>query len=218
MDFVMWNEYWESWYPGSLNDIRRTLRGIEHAFPGKPLVISEYGYLYSYPGFDGGEKRMIEVLNSHTELFREFDFIGGAIFFCYNDYRTQMGDMGTGVLKQRISGVTDLFGRRKRSFDALRSQATPVLLELKEREGQLEASITAQTKLPCYRLVGYRLRWTVFGKWDTPEERFEAELPVLEPGKSVTLLISTGIKHMRWIDFELLRPTGFSAVSTRWKV
>ena len=43
MDFISWNEYWESWTPGTVADMTRNLEEIHRAFPGKPIVVSEYG-------------------------------------------------------------------------------------------------------------------------------------------------------------------------------
>ncbi|HJY91707.1 MAG TPA: glycoside hydrolase family 2 TIM barrel-domain containing protein, partial [Candidatus Acidoferrum sp.] len=44
MDFVEANEYFGTWAPGSAADAARYLDKIHAAFPGKPIVISEYGY------------------------------------------------------------------------------------------------------------------------------------------------------------------------------
>ncbi|MFC1614628.1 glycoside hydrolase family 2 protein [Gemmatimonadota bacterium] len=216
MDFVEWNEYWESWYPGSLDDLRGTLEQIHRAFPGKPLVISEYGYLYSYPGFSGGEVRMIELLCQQTELFREFDFIGGTIYFCYNDYRTQKHDIGRGPLRQRACGVVNVLGERKKSFETLRRQCSPVkALRLKRQRGMLSATVTARDTLPSHRLHGYRLRWTVYGPEEAPAERYTASLPDLDPGGEATVQLPFEEKAPSGVRVEVLRPTGFS-VSTGW--
>src|SRR5664279_1724148 len=31
------------------------------------------------------------------------------LFFCYNDYRTHVGDRGMGALQQRVHGVVDVY-------------------------------------------------------------------------------------------------------------
>jgi len=38
MDFIEWNEYYESWYPGTPEDLRRNLEEIHQAFPDKRLL------------------------------------------------------------------------------------------------------------------------------------------------------------------------------------
>lgn len=110
MDFIEWNEYYESWYGGTPDDVRRNLEEIHRAFPDKPIVISEYGYCACTPERPEGDARRIEILRTHTGVCREKEYVGGLIFFCYNDYRTHIGDKGTGVMKQRIHGVVDLLG------------------------------------------------------------------------------------------------------------
>ncbi len=120
MDFVEWNEYYESWYPGTPEDLRRNLEEIHQAFSDKPIVISEYGWCACTPDRPEGDSRRIQVLRDHTRICRETKFVGGLIFFCYNDYRTHIGDKGTGVMKQRIHGVVDLFGSRTPSYLPLR--------------------------------------------------------------------------------------------------
>ena len=44
MDYVMWNEYYESWYAGTPADWRAIWMRSTRRFPDKPIVISEYGY------------------------------------------------------------------------------------------------------------------------------------------------------------------------------
>ena len=44
MDFIEWNEYYESWMKGTAEDMQRNLEAIHRAFPDKAIVISEYGY------------------------------------------------------------------------------------------------------------------------------------------------------------------------------
>lgn len=55
---------------------------------------------------------IISRLDLHTAAYRTRGFVGGVIFFCYNDYRTHVGDRGVGVLKQRVHGVVDVYEQR----------------------------------------------------------------------------------------------------------
>jgi len=66
------------------------------------MVISEYGCCA--PERRGGEERRIENLRTHDDVIRSKDFVGGAIFFCYNDYRTHMGDRGNRRLAAMRAG------------------------------------------------------------------------------------------------------------------
>jgi beta-glucuronidase len=218
LDFIEWNEYYESWYPGNPDSVRRSLQQIHEAFPHKPVVISEYGYCECKPERLGGDARRVEILRDHTQACREFDFVAGTIFFDYNDYRTHIGDKGVGPLKQRVHGVVDLYGNRKPSFEALRQEASPVeSLQLAAGEGSLSATVATRQTLPAYTLEGYTLRWMIFGFDDLPMEEGSAALPELSPGQQATLRIGFQEKHPTRVRVDVLRPTGFSAFTAWWK-
>ena len=125
LDFISWNEYYESWYKGDVSNVRKNVEAIQKAFPGKMIVISEYGYCECAPGREGGDAKRVDILREHNAIYREFPNVGGLIFFCYNDYRTHIGDKGLGVMKQRVHGVVDLYGVRKPSFEQLRREVEP---------------------------------------------------------------------------------------------
>jgi beta-galactosidase len=218
LDFIEWNEYYESWYPGNPDSVRRNLQQIHEAFPHKPVVISEYGYCECKPDRLGGDARRIEIMRDHTQACRQFEFVAGTIFFDYNDYRTHIGDKGVGPLKQRVHGVVDLYGNRKPSFEALRQEASPVEgLQLAAGEGSLSATVATRQTLPAYTLEGYTLRWVVFGFDDLPMEEGSAALPKLSPGQQATLRIEFQEKRPTRVRVDILRPTGFSALTVWWK-
>jgi beta-galactosidase len=218
LDFISWNQYYGSWYPGDANSVRHNLQEIHEAFPNKPVVISEYGYCECKPDRVGGDAHRIELMRSQTQACREFDFVAGTIFFDYNDYRTHIGDKGVGPLKQRVHGVVDLYGNRKPSFDALRQEASPVgSLQLTTGDGLLSATVTTRKTLPAYTLEGYTLRWIVFGFDDLPMEEGSAPLPKLAPGQQATVRIGFQEKHPTRVRVDVLRPTGFSTLTAVWR-
>lgn len=218
LDFVSWNEYYESWYGGNVDSARRNLEAIHRAFPSKPIVISEYGYCECTPERSGGDARRIEILRDHTNAYREFDFVAGAIFFDYNDYRTHIGDKGTGALKQRVHGVVDLYGNRKPSFEALRQESSPIeSLQLNAEGGALKARLKIRETLPAYTLDGYTLRWINFGFGDLPMEQGATVLPRLSPGEQLTVPIHFHEMNTRRVRVDVMRPTGVSALTAWWK-
>jgi beta-glucuronidase len=79
MDYIMWNEYYESWYGGTPADMARNLDDIHRAFPEKPIVISEYGYCACTAERPEGDGRRIEVLRAHNAVFRKTDYVAGLI-------------------------------------------------------------------------------------------------------------------------------------------
>lgn len=218
MDFIEWNEYYESWYPGTPETLRQNLEEIHRAFPDKPIVISEYGYCACKADRPEGDARRIEIFHDHNRIFREIEAVGGLIFFCYNDYRTHIGDRGLGVTKQRIHGVVDLYGNRKPSFEEVRRESSPV--EAIRVQGQPQAfnvTVQARKAIPAYPLHGYRLRAVFFGYGEIPIEHIIVPLETLNPGDKVTVPINFKQKEPLYVRFDVLRPTGSSALTRVWK-
>ena len=218
MDFIEWNEYYETWYPGTPESVKRNVDEIAAAFPGKPIVISEYGYCACTADRPEGDHRRIEILRDHDRVFRESDAIGGLIFFCYNDYRTHVGDKGSGVMKQRVHGVVDLYGARKSSYEVLRNESSPVeTVEVSGHPGAFAVAVQTRKTVPGYILSGYSLRAVLYGLGEIPLERYEAQLPAMTPGQAFSIPVKFGKTEALWVKFDVMRPTGFSAYSHVWK-
>lgn len=218
MDFIEWNEYYESWYPGTPDDLRRNLEEIHQAFPDKPIVISEYGWCACTPDRPEGDSRRIQVLRDHTRVCRETDYVGGLIFFCYNDYRTHIGDKGTGVMKQRVHGVVDLLGAEKPSYTVLREESSPIeSIDCGHNAAAFSVTVRARNSVPAYALEGYKVRGILYGFANIPLECREADLPRLVPNQEISVSLPFGEKQgATRIVFEVLRPTGFSAITSVW--
>jgi beta-galactosidase len=212
-DFISTNEYYGSWTPGGPPQVRAHLERIRDACPSKPIVVSEYGWCECQPSIMPGDDNRVDIVNSHTEVFREFSNVAGAIYFDYNDYRTLVGDKGTGAMKQRVHGVVDLYARRKPSFLTLQNQSSPIerLLILNSPDGSYRLVIEVRKQLPGYLLRGYHARWIVFGYDDLPMHGAVNPLPELQPGESHTIEAHFPVKDARRIVVDILRPTGFSA-------
>lgn len=219
MDFIEWNEYYETWYGGDPAVMRRNLEAIHAAFPDKPIVISEYGYCACTADRAEGDASRVRILETHNAVFRDCPWIGGLIFFDYNDYRTHIGDKGLGVLKQRVHGVVDVFGVRKPSFEVLRKEASPVgSIEAGPEGGEFTALIQARKDLPAYTLRGYACRWTVYGDGGVPLERKTSVLPDCAPGQVVKIRFGPKGGGTRKVVIEVVRPTGFTAATAVVKV
>lgn len=214
MDFVEWNEYYESWYPGTVSDMEKNLELIHGAYPGKPIVISEYGWCFCTADRKIDDPRRIEILRSHDEVFRKHDYMGGLIFFCYNDYRTHFGDKGTGPLKQRVHGVVNLYGDKKPSYDVLREESAPVSSFSLAADGTgYILSLETRKYIPAYTLRGYTLRCLAFNADNIPLEEIRIALPELRPGDRFERRISFNVMNAGKIKADILRPTGFSAAT-----
>jgi beta-glucuronidase len=218
MDYVMWNEYYETWYKGTPADMAGNLEAIHQAFPDKAIVISEYGYCACTPDRPERDGRRIEILTEHDRVFHDHEYVAGLIFFCYNDYRTHVGDKGAGVMKHRVHGVVDLYGNRKPSYDVLRRESSPVeALVVTGTPSAFQATVRARGSVPGYTLGGYKVRAVAYGTADVPIERFEAGLPSLARGQPVTVLVAFQEPAPIRVQFDILRPTGFSACTLIWR-
>jgi beta-glucuronidase len=217
MDYVMWNEYFESWQRGNTSDLERTLDEIHRVFPGKAIVISEYGYCACVAERPEGDSKRIHVMLGHDRVFRQRDFVAGLIFFCYNDYRTHIGDKGAGVMKQRVHGVVDVYGARKPSFEPLREESSPVeTLEATGRPEALEVRVKTRVTVPAYTLRGYTVRGVAYGFGNIPLERREAKVEALAPGAAAAVGLKFSEKGIARIEVDVLRPTGYSARTATW--
>jgi beta-galactosidase len=219
MDFIEANEYFGTWAPGSAADAARYLDRIHAAFPVKPVVVSEYGYCACTPERPEGDEPRMEILRSHDIAIRSKDFVGGAIFFCYNDYRTHVGDRGVGSMQQRVHGVVDLFGAHKLSYELLRHECSPIEALMVERDGnRFRVLIRVRRDLPMYSLRGYKLRGLFFGQGNIPVERQVVDLPDAAPGSETKLeLVFSQSEAPLHVQIDVLRPTAFSANFLDWK-
>jgi beta-glucuronidase len=217
-DFISTNEYYGSWHSGGPQDVRDHIERIRQAFPNKPIVVSEYGWCECQPSIPPGDQHRVDIVNGHTEVFRNFPEVAGAIYFDYNDYRTLVGDKGVGALKQRVHGVVDLYANRKPSFAALRLQSSPIeSIELKSSASGHTMRVVSRKTLPAYTVRGYHVRGIVYGYDDLPMEGRVDELPVMAPGESVTLTAQFSQGSARRVVVDILRPTGHSAATAEWR-
>ncbi len=213
-DFISCNEYYGTWAPGGVEQVRQNIDSIRKAFPGKPIVISEYGWCECKPSTSMGDAPRVDIVDSHTEAFRAFPEIAGAIYFDYNDYRTLVGDKGIGAFKQRVHGVVDLYANRKPSFAALRIQSSPIeQFQLNRTESGFTLSAQTRKTIPSYTLRGYSVRWIVYSFDDLPMEGGLIPLPELQPGQQHSISVQCKTELRRRITVDIVRPTGFSVAT-----
>jgi beta-glucuronidase len=218
MDFVMLNEYYGSWQSGTPADLAKTVDQLHQAFPAKPIVISEYGYCACTADRPEGDRKRVETLIGQDRVFRERDYVAGLIFFCYNDYRTHVGDRGLGVMQQRVHGVVDLYGARKASYEVLRTESSPIeSIVVDGHPKDFKVTVRTRKHVPAYPIRGYKLRGIYHGYGDIPVERREFDLPELAAGEDTTLGVSFAEAMPLRVEFDVIRPTGFSAYSHQWK-
>jgi len=217
MDFIECNEYIGSWQQGGPADLDRLMDEIHAAFPDKAVVVSEYGYCACTADRPEGDGHRIAVLSGQNAVLRKKPFVVGAIFFCYNDYRTHVGDRGEGVLKQRVHGVVDAYGKAKPSYDLLRSESGPIeSLTFENFPSHVVVHLKNRADLPSYTLRGYTLRALFYESGDIPVKRIELPLPEMTPGARASVQIDFGKNQPERIIFDVLRSTKFSASTLEW--
>ena len=111
-DIAMWNEYLGLWQP--CGDVPGTIRRTAEKAGSMPFLVSEFGLCE--PVFSGGDERRCEILRERLPLYHEIPNMCGYVYFCLNDYRTQVGEEGEGRLRRRVHGSTDLYGTGKPSY------------------------------------------------------------------------------------------------------
>jgi beta-glucuronidase len=219
MDFVEFNQYYGSWQKGDERDLAVTVDRIHAEIPGKPVVISEYGYCACTADRPEGDQRRREVLTAQTAVLRDRDWVAGLIFFCYNDYRTHIGDRGRGAAQQRVHGVVDVYGSRKPSYELLRAESSPVeWIRVAGSPKELTVTVRARSSVPAHTLRGYVVRAVCFGQGGIAVERKAVALADTAPGSEARAVFSFAETSPDRIQIDVLRPTGFSARSVEWRL
>ena len=193
-DMLMINDYIGTWH-GERDEHAELVRLIGDN-PGRPVVPSEFGLCE--PAFSGGDARREQIFLEKMEAYRQHEEIAGTIYFCLNDYRTQMGEDGKGKLRQRIHGSTGLTGEKKPSYYTVQRECAPFLAEQKDGEIRL----TCRRDLPCYEMRGYYL------ETETDTGKIRTEIPNLKPGEGWTAPKTSGEVKA----FRIFRPNGDRAL------
>ena len=220
LDIPTWNEYIGTWH-GSGKKIREELPDyfsqIAPALKGRPLLITEYGLCE--PAFVGGDRRRTDDMLYHIKEWARQDFVTGYIYFCLEDYRTQMGEEGRGRHRIRRHGITDYRHQPKPSYYVLRDLMCPVEIDkiqpstavrdeqslagvwqAKTSDKTLIVGIAVKNSIPAYRLRGYTLRYV-----DADGHSQSIALPTMEPGQRYDIPVANINDRFK---FDVCRPDG----------
>ena len=166
-DFIMMNQYYGAWN-GPEDGLVTMLEHAGKSFPDKMFIISEFGT----PGIFRentveADKLRVHILHHQLDLFEKYDWIAGAIFWCYQDYKSHR-NLWPGHTSGYVDhGVVDEYRQRRPSFYEWRKRTSPAVLNAKWKYSSwyqtngFEVSVARKplTELPSYPLVGYSLRW-----------------------------------------------------------
>ena len=237
-DFVLMNQYFGTWV-GPKQGLDPALDLIHKTWPDKTVIISEYGFephwndlwgpptsslnadeYYYVPADTPSDSEVADIVRrqliaEQLDIFRSKPFVAGAIFWTYQDYRTR---------SHFIMGLVDSNRNRRGSWDILREEYAPVLIDSLSlapgTDGKRVATVVLHTRgpidvnMPAYTLRDYSLRLALTSL-DRSTKFFEGEvlLPILAPGSEWSGDIEFEVPNEEYtITLDIIRPTGFSVI------
>ena len=216
-DMIMANDYIGTWHGNK--DARAEITRFWDAHRDIPMVISEFGLCE--PAFAGGDPRREQIFLEKMKIYRELG-INGIIWFCLNDYRTQMGEEGEGRLRRRVHGSADLYGNPKPSYETVKRECAPLYISsIREATGTgtvalkchrtcphgFEIVIANKNALPCYEADGYHL-----AGFDRAGCLISyVTLPSLKPGETQKIFLPDVQSQLARIAIK--RPNGVESIS-----
>ena len=166
VDFIMANAYFGSWSGGG-NEVDGWLDFVDRAYPDKMVIISEFGYpgVFS-PDPASADKARSENLVQQMDAFQRRSFIGGVIFWTYQDYKSHR-NLWPGQTEGYVDhGLVDENRQRRPSYFAYESRNRPMSVTTQwqvDKDGLrgFQAMVTGYpaTHLPSYPMQGYIAHW-----------------------------------------------------------
>jgi len=204
-DLPSWNDYVGTWNGAQRDLLPKKFEDIAAILNGRPLMISEAGLCE--PAFSGGDARRVDDMAYHIQEWRRRPFIAGFIYFCLNDYRTQMGEEGIGRFQIRRHGLTDIYLRPKPSFYTFEQLCSPVEITKVARLSKSDISVEIRVKnsIPSYAINGYVLEY-----YDLSGQIHQLIIDKLKPGEEKQFTVKN--INARYA-FTIKRPGGFVVAS-----
>jgi hypothetical protein len=226
-DFVMMNQYFGSW-AGPAEGLAPALERVGRMFPDRMVVISEFGLAGLFaPDTEQADRLRVEIMESQLTEFARHDFIAGAIFWCYQDYKSHRNlwpGLTTGWVEM---GLVDENRQRLPSYSVWGEKTRPARIMVRwKRPGPyappagFQATVERRSpeELPSYELRGYRLEWEARDHDGTLLGSGAAELPVIGPPAVVDGTWPASSSREVRLAVRVVRPTGFLAAAhaERW--
>ncbi|MCH4193260.1 MAG: hypothetical protein LKF52_13210 [Butyrivibrio sp.] len=201
-DIMMCNDYIGTWQIGYDNE--KSVREFAEAHKDKPMLISEFGLCE--PAFAGGDRTRTDIFLNKVAIYRKSN-VAGFIYFCLNDYRTQMGEDGAGRLRQRIHGSTDCYGIPKPSYSAVQKECAPIeIKKICRGNNTITISLKARNDLPSYAVKGYYAEVAA-----SDQIPVIVKIPDLKPGEQIKVEIPEMNKS--GVNVAICRPAGETVIS-----
>jgi beta-glucuronidase len=237
-DFVLMNQYFGTWV-GPKQGLGPALDVIHKTWPEKTVIISEYGFephwndlwgpatpslneqdYYFVPDgtpstSDEADLVRQQLIAEQLDVFRSKPFVAGAIFWTYQDYRTR---------SNFIMGLVDSDRNRRGSWEVIREEYAPILIDSMQlspaAEGQQTATVHLHTRgpidvdMPAYTLRDYSFHWVLTSPDDSKIfSKGDIGLPRLTPASQWSGNFVFNIPTEKYIvTLRVIRPTGYTVV------
>ncbi len=225
-DFVMMNQYYGSW-AGPAEGLAPALDRVGRMFPDKMVLISEFGLAGVFaPDPVRADVERIAILREQMAEFERHDFVAGAIFWCYQDYKSHR-NLRPGETSGFVEmGLVDQDRQRRPSYEVFRERMSPARLSLaltrsdRYRPDGFRATIERRRpdELPSYDLRGYRAEWEARDQEGGLIASGGKDLPVIGAPQTIEGAWPPGTSRALTLTLRVLRPTGFVAAekTERW--
>lgn len=218
VDFIMANAYFGTW-SGAQSGVGPWLDYMDKTYPTKLVIISEFGW----PGpfskdSEAADKDRSGNMLSQRLAFEHAPFVGGAIFWTYQDYRSSR-NLWPGEVDGYVDhGVVDQFRQRRPSYKLWQNLNEAVSTTVGWRMGpdgpqgfSLGATPNALGRLPSYPLIGYGLRWRVVGATGVVLDAGEAPLDLAHPATFAQSWTGQDGRNGAHLTLDILTPAGVRA-------
>jgi beta-glucuronidase len=191
VDFIMMNAYFGTWM-GSADDLLPRMQEIGRDYPTKMVIVSEFGYpgVFS-PDSATADKMRVRTMERQLDEFARFDFVAGAIFWCYQDYKSHL-NLWPGYQEGYVDhGVVDEYRQRRPSFAVWEKANQPVVFsgekwvyDGKGNRAGFEVELSPRTfrDIPSYPLRNGRANWELRDRDGRLITVGEQSVPELLPG------------------------------------
>jgi beta-glucuronidase len=169
VDFIMMNAYFGSWHGGNEESLASRIEQIGRDYPTKMVIVSEFGYpAFFSPDSVSADKERIRTIETQLDQLQKFDFVAGAIFWCYQDYKSHQ-NLWPGHTEGYVDhGVVDEYRQRRPSFAVWEKRNRPVIFaneqwiyDGKGNRVGFEVSVSGRplNEIPSYPVKDGVVRW-----------------------------------------------------------
>jgi beta-glucuronidase len=219
-DFIMWNQYFGTWH-GPEKLLFPTMERIKRNYPDKMVIVSEFGVAGPHaPDAEASDKRRVEIIRRQLAAFGKQDWIAGAIFWCYQDYRSHR-NLWPGERQGYVDhGVVDENRQRRPSYKVWQEENAPARVEAEWRFNPdrkpvgFHATVERRRadEIPSYTLRNYRLEWELRNRDNNSVASGSKALPEIGPPQAIDAAWEKIPQQALRLRLRLYRPTGFVAV------